>query len=49
MPTDSGVAAGKVVRVASWQDADRTSLVTHRPEATDVVVVLGTDRAGPRH
>jgi hypothetical protein len=49
VPTDSGLPAGKVVRVASWQDADRTSLLAHRPEATDVVVELGTDRADPRH
>ena len=47
--TDSGLAAGKVVRVASWQDADRTSLVAHRPEPTDVVVELGADGSGPRH
>lgn len=49
VPTDSGFAAGQVMKVASWQDADRTSLVAHRPEPTDTVVELGTDSSGPRH
>lgn len=49
VPTDSGFAAGQVMRVASWQDADRTRLVAHRPEPTDTVVELGTDSSGPRH
>jgi hypothetical protein len=49
VPTDGALAAGKVVRVASWQDADRTSLVAHGPEPTDVVVELGTDNYGSRH
>ena len=47
VPTDSGLAAGKVVKVASWQDANRTSLVAHRPEPTDVVVDLGAGGRGP--
>ena len=32
---------GKVVNVASWNDADPPSLVLHEPEPTDVVVALG--------
>ena len=49
MPTDSGQEAGQIVKVASWQDANRTSLVAHPPEPTDVVVKLGSDAAGQRH
>ncbi|HEX6000592.1 MAG TPA: hypothetical protein VFZ16_14540, partial [Hyphomicrobiaceae bacterium] len=30
--TDDGHEAGQVMRVASWQDANRTSLVAHPPE-----------------
>src|SRR3546814_376951 len=50
-PSDAarpGAQAALVVKLASWDDAARTSLVAHEPEATDVVVVLGTgdpDRA----
>jgi hypothetical protein len=45
-PTDtvnSGTQTAQVVRLAEWKDADRTSLVPHEPEPTDVVVVLGMD------
>ncbi len=38
--TDDGHEAGQVMRVASWQDSNRTSLVAHPPEPTDVVVEL---------
>jgi hypothetical protein len=41
--TPSGVQAGKVVKLASWSDANHTSLAPHRPEVTDVVVVLDTE------
>jgi hypothetical protein len=37
------------VKVASWQDANRTSLVAHPPEPTDVTVDLGSDPAGTTH
>jgi hypothetical protein len=40
-PTKDGQEAGQLVKVASWQDANRTSLVAHPPEPTDVVVELG--------
>jgi hypothetical protein len=42
-PTEEGQEAGQVVKVATWQDANRTSLVAHPPEPTDVVVELGRD------
>ena len=41
--TDDGHAAGQVVKVASWQDANRTSLVAHPPEPTDVLVQFEGD------
>lgn len=37
---DSGKETGKVVRLATWSDANRTSLYPHAPEPTDVVVEL---------
>lgn len=33
--------AGQVVKLASWSDPNRTSLVPHEPEPTEVVVDLG--------
>ncbi|MBZ0147847.1 MAG: hypothetical protein K8F62_09960 [Pseudorhodoplanes sp.] len=45
-PTESprrGMWAGKVVKLASWSDADRTGLAPHRPEPTDVVIVMATE------
>jgi hypothetical protein len=39
-PTDSGTQRGVVVKVASWIDPEYTSLAPHKPEATDIVVVL---------
>jgi hypothetical protein len=49
VPAEDGQEAGQVVKVASWQDANRTSLVAHPPEPTDVVVELGTIGSGPTH
>jgi len=37
---DSGGQKGQVIKIAGWQDDDRTSLVPHEPEPTDVVVML---------
>lgn len=34
---------GKVVKVASWANAERTSLSPHRPEPTDVSISLHPD------
>jgi hypothetical protein len=39
-PKSGGAETGKVVRLASWKDANRTSLAPHPPEATDIVVEL---------
>jgi hypothetical protein len=47
--TDDGHEAGQVVKVASWQDADRTSLVAHPPEPTDVLIELEDDATGRSH
>lgn len=33
-------ATGQVVKLASWSDAGRTSLAVHRPEPTEILVVL---------
>ena len=49
VPTEDGQETGQVVKVASWQDASRTSLVAHPPEPTDVVVELGGDGPGSTH
>ena len=38
--SDDGAQKGQVVKIAGWQDSDRTSLVPHEPEPTDVVVEL---------
>jgi hypothetical protein len=37
--TDGG-EKGQVVKVASWSDANRSSLTPHEPEPTAVVIVL---------
>lgn len=39
-PSDTGEAIGQVVKLASWQDADHTSLAPHKPEPTDIIVML---------
>ncbi len=42
---DGDAQKGQVVKIAGWQDSDRTSLVPHEPEPTDVVVVLDPQRS----
>jgi hypothetical protein len=37
---DNGAQKGQVVKLAGWQDSDRTSLVPHEPEPTNVLVEL---------
>ncbi|KGM32701.1 hypothetical protein [Inquilinus limosus] len=37
----TGAPAGQVIRLASWADAERTTLAPHEPEPTDVVIELG--------
>jgi hypothetical protein len=39
-PKDDAVRMGKVVNLASWKDANRTSLATHNPVPTSVIVAL---------
>lgn len=39
----TGALEGKVVKLASWSDANHTSLAPHEPELTDVTVDLGTE------
>jgi hypothetical protein len=46
---EEGTEAGKVVRLASWNDPDRTSLAAHEPEPTDVVVELGSEKPDSVH
>lgn len=41
----SSVPAGTVVKLATWKDSNRTTLTPHRPQATDIVVVLGAEEA----
>jgi hypothetical protein len=38
--TEAGVAAGRVVKLASWTDSHHTTLAPHEPEFTDIVVQL---------
>jgi hypothetical protein len=38
--TPAGAAAGKVVSLANWTDAELTSLTPHEPVSTEVVVIL---------
>lgn len=49
----AGDAEGKqsahVVKLASWNDAERTSLAAHEPEPTDVVIELGPEPRGSMH
>jgi hypothetical protein len=49
-PTEApaeGDATGQVVKLASWSDPNRTSLVPHEPEPTEVVVDLGASEGSP--
>ena len=38
--TDAGAETAQVIKIAGWNDDERTSLVPHEPEPTEVVVVL---------
>jgi hypothetical protein len=42
LPLDTGKMVGQVVKLASWKDANQTSLTPHEPEPTNVVVALDT-------
>lgn len=39
-PTEAGVPAGRIVKIAGWTDSQCTTLAPHEPEFTDVVVEL---------
>jgi len=43
-PAAGKMQAAKVVNLASWEDANRSSLAPHEPQETDVVVELGPAR-----
>jgi hypothetical protein len=44
---DSGAEMGQVIKLASWEDATRTSLKPHEPEPTGVMVPLNDNEAQP--
>jgi hypothetical protein len=46
---DEGEMAARVVKVASWRDANKAGLEPHEPEPTEVVVALHTDGSNPKH
>jgi hypothetical protein len=46
---DEGEMAARVVKVASWRDANKAGLEPHEPEPTEVVVALHTDASNPKH
>ena len=46
---DEGEIAARVVKVASWRDANKTGLEPHEPETTEVVVALHTDGLNSKH
>jgi len=47
-PSRAGAQTWKVVKLASWKDSAQTSLTSHKPEPTNVVIALpsnGPDEA----
>jgi hypothetical protein len=46
---DEGNHSANVVKLASWNDAERTSLAAHEPEPTNVMIELGSEARDPRH
>lgn len=43
-PKTASVPTGRVVKIASWADAQHTTLATHEPMQTDMVVQLGPEK-----
>jgi hypothetical protein len=41
-PLQAGDQTARVVNIADWSDASRTSLSPHEPEPTDAIIELGT-------
>jgi len=39
-PAGEAIASGQVVKLANWSDANRTGLVPHEPEPTDIIILL---------
>ena len=48
-PTTAEDLSGQVINLASWSEANPTSLEPHEPEPTDVVVQLGPERPEMMH
>ena len=46
---DDGEIAARVVKVASWRDANKAGLEPHEPEPTELVVALHTDGLNSKH
>jgi hypothetical protein len=46
---DGGEIAARVLKVASWRDANKTGLKPHEPEPTEVVVALHADELNSEH
>jgi hypothetical protein len=46
---DMGPDTGMVVKLASWDDPNRTTLAAHDPQPTDIVVELGLDNPASVH
>ena len=44
--TDAGAQTAQVVKIAGWNDNDKTSLIPHAPEPTDLMVVLDSSPRG---
>ena len=44
-----GMRSGNVVKLASWSDAERTSLSAHEPQSTNVTIELGPDKSDSIH
>jgi hypothetical protein len=40
--------SAQVVRIADWKDAEKTGLVPHEPQQTDVVVALASKEGGDK-
>src|SRR5215475_3707475 len=46
---DEGRQSANVVKLASWNDVERTSLAAHEPEPTDVTIELGSEMRDSMH
>ena len=47
-PVQAGAQTAKVVKLASWKDAEKTALSAHDPEPTNVIIALKSDNGvGP--